>query len=540
MADDGKITIKVVADTAKAIAGLEEVRAVGSEMGSAIGSATKAGARMAAAAVATAATAMGAGLASVTKQALDLYAAYEQAAGGIETLFKGSADTVMQNASMAYKTAQMSANEYMELTTSFAASLLQSLGNDTDKAAAYADRAVIDMADNANKMGTSMEMIQNAYQGFAKQNYTMLDNLKLGYGGTKEEMARLIADAAKMTKQQKELGISVDAADMSFGNIVNAISVVQKKLGIAGTSAKEAGSTIEGSVNMARAAWKNWLTGLGNDSADMEQLTGDLVTSLSTAAENIVPRIGTIVGAFAEYGPEAVRALVEAVQDEASGVDLNQAGADILNALANAIRSADISGNMAALLEDIKNALSGQAASPMAQAAASLADALIQEFVSIVSNPGNWGNVATAIGSVLNSLVDSIWNATIGNFGLYLNNGQFSTTRMPTMSQPRGHAVGGVFDTATVLGGRDIVGEAGMELVQPLNKATYEMMGAGIAANLRSEPIDYEAMGRAMCAAVSGMGFYVGDSRLAQATRSSRDRIDGRTAVLARRGVDAG
>ena len=180
MADDGKITIKVVADTAKAIAGLEEVRAVGSKMGSTIGSATKAGARMAATAVATAATAMGAGLASVTKQALDLYAAYEQAAGGIETLFKGSADTVMQNAAVAYKTAQMSANEYMELTTSFAASLLQSLGNDTDKAAAYADRAVIDMADNANKMGTSMESIQNAYQGFAKQNYTMLDNLKLG------------------------------------------------------------------------------------------------------------------------------------------------------------------------------------------------------------------------------------------------------------------------------------------------------------------------------------------------------------------------
>ena len=540
MADDGKITIKVVADTAKAIAGLEEVRAVGSEMGSTIGNATKAGARMAAAAVATAATAMGAGLASVTKQALDLYAAYEQAAGGIETLFKGSADTVMQNASMAYKTAQMSANEYMELTTSFAASLLQSLGNDTDKAAAYADRAVIDMADNANKMGTSMELIQNAYRGFAKGNMTMLDNLSLGYGGTKEEMARLIQDASKMTKVQKELGISVDAADMSFGNIVNAISVVQKKLGIAGTSAKEAGSTIEGSVNMARAAWKNWLTGLGNDSADMEQLTGDLVTSLSTAAENIVPRIGTIVGAFAEYGPEAVRALVEAVQDEASGVDLNQAGADILNALANAIRSADISGNMAALLEDIKNALSGQAASPMAQAAASLADALIQEFVSIVSNPGNWGNVATAIGSVLNSLVDSIWNATVGNFGLYLYDGQFSTINRSTTSQPRGHAVGGIFDTATALGRRDVVGEAGMELVQPLNKSTYEMMGAGIAANLRSDPIDYEAMGRAMCAAVSGMGFYVGDSKLAQATRSSRDRIDGRTAVLARRGVDAG
>ena len=236
---------------------------------------------------ASAAVATGIGI--ITKQAVSNYAEYEQLVGGVETLFKGSADKVMQYASEAYATAGMSANDYMTNVTSFSASLLQSLGGDTEKAAEVANRAMIDMSDNANKMGTNMEAITNAYQGFAKQNYTMLDNLKIGYGGTKSEMERLIADSAALTDVQKELGITVDANDMSFGNIVNAISVMQAHMGIAGTTSSEALGTISGSLNMTKAAWDNLLTGIANPNADLGKLIGDLVTSASAAIQNLLP-----------------------------------------------------------------------------------------------------------------------------------------------------------------------------------------------------------------------------------------------------------
>lgn len=237
-------------------------------------------------------TALGGLVVSATKSYADL----EQNIGGVETLFKDSANTVIDNAKRAYETAGMSANEYMETVTGFSASLLQSLGGDTEKAASYADRAITDMADNANKMGTAMESIQWAYQGFAKQNYTMLDNLKLGYGGTKEEMARLISDASKLTEVQKELGITVDANDMSFGNIVNAISVVQKNMGIMGTTSKEAATTITGSVNSMKAAFDNFLNGSGTP----EQLSKSIVTALKN--------IGSTVG---KLGPSIIDGLVE-------------------------------------------------------------------------------------------------------------------------------------------------------------------------------------------------------------------------------------
>lgn len=238
---------------------------------------------------------LGSSLVNVGKQALDSYADYEQLIGGVETLFKDSAPIVEKYANNAYKTAGLSANEYMETVTSFSASLLQSLDNDTKKAAEYSNRAVTDMSDNANKMGTNIGMIQNAYQGFAKQNYTMLDNLKLGYGGTKEEMARLIKDASKMTDVQKELGLTVDGSSMSFGNIVNAISVVQKKMGIMGTTSKEAASTISGSVSSMKSAWQNMLTGIADDNADFEALVKNLVDSIGTALNNLLPRVQVII-----------------------------------------------------------------------------------------------------------------------------------------------------------------------------------------------------------------------------------------------------
>lgn len=245
--------------------------------------------------------AVGTGAAAIIKSSLGVVANMEQQVGGVETLFKDSANTVIANANKAYKAAGMSANNYMETVTSFSASLLQSLGGNTAKAASYADRAIVDMSDNANKMGTNMRDIQNAYQGFAKQNYTMLDNLKLGYGGTQEEMKRLISDASKMTDVQKELGVTVDASSLSFGNIVNAISVVQKQMGITGTTSKEAATTIEGSVNSAKAAWENFEAGVIS--------ANDLVETFWTAAQNIFTNLGQIIPRLGKTGMDVVSAL---------------------------------------------------------------------------------------------------------------------------------------------------------------------------------------------------------------------------------------
>lgn len=223
----------------------------------------------------------------VGKQAIDNYANYEQLIGGVETLFKDSASIVEGYANNAYKTAGLSANDYMETVTSFSASLLQSLNNDTAKSAEVADMAITDMSDNANKMGTDMSMIQSAYQGFAKQNYTMLDNLKLGYGGTKSEMERLLTDAQKIS------GIKYDIS--SFADITQAIHVMQEEMGITGTTAKEASTTIQGSVSSMKSAWSNLLTGVADDNADWGTLVNNFVDSVVTAADNLLPRIETAV-----------------------------------------------------------------------------------------------------------------------------------------------------------------------------------------------------------------------------------------------------
>lgn len=242
-----------------------------------------------------------AGVVALGKKALDCYGDYEQLVGGIETLFKDSADTVMSYAKDAYKNQQMSANQYMEIATSFSASLLQSLNGDTAEAAKVADMAITDMSDNAAKMGSSMQSIQDAYQGFAKQNYTMLDNLKLGYGGTQEEMKRLLADAEKLT------GIHYDISNLN--DVYQAIHVIQTEMDITGTTAKEAATTIQGSVAMMKAAWTNWATGLMDDNADIKQLTQELIGSVKQVIENVAPRIGeffdslveSIHNALAEY-----------------------------------------------------------------------------------------------------------------------------------------------------------------------------------------------------------------------------------------------
>jgi len=232
---------------------------------------------------AAAATAAATATAALVKSAVTAYSDYEQLVGGVETLFKDSASEVQKYAANAYQTAGLSANEYMETVTGFSASLLQSLDGDTKAAAEKANVAITDMSDNANKMGTSMESIQNAYQGFAKQNYTMLDNLKLGYGGTKEEMQRLLEDAEKLSCQKFDLS--------SYADIVDAIHVVQTEMGITGTTAKEAATTIQGSVNMTKAAWQNLVVGIADDTQDFDVLVNNFVESVTTAGNNILPRV---------------------------------------------------------------------------------------------------------------------------------------------------------------------------------------------------------------------------------------------------------
>lgn len=235
----------------------------------------------------------------IIKSSLGVVANMEQQVGGVETLFKDSADTVIKNANRAYKTAQISANDYMSTVTSFSASLLQGLGGDTAKAAEIADMALIDMADNANKMGTNMQDIQNAYQGFAKQNYTMLDNLKLGYGGTQSEMIRLINDSGILNEKISDLD------NVTFDQMIQAIHVIQQNLGITGTSAEEAGETIEGSVNSAKAAWENFQGGVITSQ--------ELVETFGTATQNILKNLGEIVPRLGKTGLEVVGAIADKI-----------------------------------------------------------------------------------------------------------------------------------------------------------------------------------------------------------------------------------
>ena len=244
----------------------------------------------------------GAALIDLGKQSIQGFAEQEQLIGGVDTLFKENSAQVQQYANEAYKTAGLSANQYMETVTSFSASLLQPLGGDTKAAAEKADQAITDMSDNANKMGTDMQSIQNAYQGFAKANYTMLDNLKLGYGGTKEEMQRLLTDAEKLS------GVKYDLS--SYADIVDAIHVVQTEMGITGTTAAEAATTIEGSANAMKSAWNNLLTGMSNENLDLNKLVKDVVDSIGTFADNIIPRLQVMLPRFAEGLTQLVDGLV--------------------------------------------------------------------------------------------------------------------------------------------------------------------------------------------------------------------------------------
>ena len=358
MAEDGSVVIKIKGDDSP-------FQRVLGKIGSAVNTAVKASA--------AAVGAASAGVAALGTACINAYADYEQLVGGVETLFKDSADTIQTYADNAYKTAGLSANEYMETVTSFSASLLQSLDGDTEKAAAAADLAITDMADNANKMGTAMESIQNAYQGFAKQNYTMLDNLKLGYGGTKEEMQRLLADAEKLS------GVKYDLS--SYADVVEAIHVIQTEMGITGTTAEEASTTIQGSVASMKAAWANLMVGMADDTQNFDMLLSNFIESIGTVADNLLPRIGIVIEGMGklvaglapeiasalptltnellpnlvELGVQSISALVQGIQE--NGNSLAAGALSIVGTLAKGIAEllpmvADTTASLAVSLAD--------------------------------------------------------------------------------------------------------------------------------------------------------------------------------------------
>lgn len=430
---------------------------------------------LAAKGVAAGVAAVTAATGAITKSSLDAYGAYEQNVGGIQKLFgnmgkslqdyaamngatveevsskwqalEDAQNKVFGNAANAYKTAGVSANQYMEQVTGFSAALITSLGNDTQKAAQYADIAMTNMSDNANTFGTDMESIQWAYQGFAKANYTMLDNLKLGYGGTKEEMQRLIADASKLTDVQKKLGVTVDGTSMSFDNIVAAIDVMQTSMQISGitaeqaaelvasgamteeeafmamgTTAREAATTIEGSVNSMKAAWENWLTGLGDSDADMAQLTDNLVESFETAAENVVPRVaiilgtllGSVPGIVAEVGPVAAQALQDTFMTAAQTFH-DMLPQEAQSALDGAVETFKGSG----LADAVGNALSGiaefgaKAADGISQLAESFDETSAMEAAATVIDTvaGFIGHLADQAGEYLMPVLEAAGEA---------------------------------------------------------------------------------------------------------------------------------
>ena len=320
-------------------------------------------------------------LANLGKSALDSVGQLEQNVGGVETLFGDAADAVIASADRAYQTAGMSANDYMSTVTSFSASLLQSLGGNTEEAAKVADMAIIDMADNANKMGTSMDMIQNAYQGFAKQNYTMLDNLKLGYGGTKTEMERLLADAEKLT------GVKYDINNLN--DVYQAIHAVQEEMGITGTTAKEAASTLEGSMASAKAAWDNFMNGSG----DADQLAD----AFATAADNIVKNLAEIIPRFAETLPALGGAIIAQIPGLVAAIvpAVLSAGQSVLKQLQDAVLDFDFAGTADKVVQMITGFIEGDGLG-------SLLDSLVTIFTGIVNG------ISAMLPSLLPALIELI------------------------------------------------------------------------------------------------------------------------------------
>lgn len=415
-----ELFVKIGADTSEADKGIDETGKKTSVLGEKIKNGLAAAGKVAVVGVTAAATAVGA----LGTKAVQAYADYEQLVGGVETLFKDSQDEVMEYANNAYKTAGLSANEYMETVTSFSASLLQSLDGDTSAAAEKANLALTDMSDNANKMGTDMTSIQNAYQGFAKANYTMLDNLKLGYGGTQAEMQRLLEDAEKIS------GIKYDIS--SYADIVDAIHVVQTEMGITGTTAKEAASTIQGSFGMVKAAWQNLVTGLADTDQDLGTLVGNFTDSVVIAGDNLIPRIQELLPRIVE----AISALMGTVSTQLPAIlgstlpSLIEGASNLVTGLMSALPEIlTVLGDIAptaigilvpALLELLPEIVQ-TGIDVIASLAQGIADALpelipaateaIIKIVDTLTNPDNIGKLVDASLAIIIALTDGLLNA---------------------------------------------------------------------------------------------------------------------------------
>lgn len=415
-----ELFVKIGADTTEANKGIDEVGQKTSGLGEKLKSGLATAGKVAVAGVAAGATAIGA----LGTKAVAAYADYEQLVGGVETLFKDSQDQVMDYANNAYKAAGLSANEYMETVTSFSASLLQSLDGDTSAAADKANLAITDMSDNANKMGTDMTSIQNAYQGFAKSNYTMLDNLKLGYGGTQAEMKRLLADAEKIS------GIKYDIS--SYADIVDAIHVVQTEMGITGTTAEEAASTIQGSFGMMKSAWQNLVTGMADPNQDLGVLVGNFTDSVVIAGNNLIPRIQellpriveattSLIGTVSEQLPAILGTVLPSLVEGATNLvtGLMAALPSVLSVLAD-VAPTVINTLVPALIEllpqitqtgiDVIVSLAQGIADALPQLIPAATDAII-EIVEVLTSPDNLGNLIDAALAIILALVDGLVDA---------------------------------------------------------------------------------------------------------------------------------
>lgn len=319
----------------------------------------------------------GVAVVSLTKQAVEAYAEYEQLSGGVKKLFGNDAQQMLKYAQDAYKTAGMSANQYLDISTSFASSLIQSYGGDTAKAVQQTDKAMKAISDNFNTFGGDIKNIQSAFQGFAKQNYTMLDNLKLGYGGTKTEMERLIADA---NEYAKSIGKAGDLSIDKFGDIVEAIDLIQQKQGIAGTTAKEAMTTISGSVNMLKASWQNLLTAMGDGNADLNSAINAFVESAEATFTNLMP---VIEQALVSIG-EAVERLAPIIGDRLPTL-LQQVLPSVLNAVVSLINSlaSALPGLIQTLLPPLVSAVA-QVVQTLATQLPSLLNSIMQAIISAI------------------------------------------------------------------------------------------------------------------------------------------------------------
>lgn len=380
---------------------------LGGKVVSGFGSTIKKGFALAAKAGIATISAASAGIGAIVKSSASAYADYEQNIGGIETLFKDNADTIVKYASEAYKTAGISANDYMQNVTSFSASLLQGLGGDTAQAAEIANEAMVDMSDNANKMGTDISSIQNAYQGFAKQNYTMLDNLKLGYGGTAAEMARLINDSGVLGDSIKVNEKTVNS--VSFDKMIEAIHKVQTDLDITGTTSKEAATTVSGSLGSVKAAWANLMAGMGDKNADLKNLIKEMVSTVKTFAKNILPVIkqalSGVTTLISELAPDIAAELPQLVSDLLP--QLIEAGTQIFQALVKGVSDNIGTITQAAIsaITTIATALI-QNTGPLVQSLATIITTIAQALPTIL--PGLISAIVEQIPTVIQAVLECL------------------------------------------------------------------------------------------------------------------------------------